>query len=292
MPHATIPPRAFVLLGVLTLVWGTNWPLFPIVLKEMSIWHFRGVSLVGGGLVLLAWAKATGKAMTIPRAHWPVVLVAAATYLAVWNVASATAAALIPSGQAAILGFTMPLWVALLAWAFLGQRLTPRLMVAVLLSACAVALLMVPSFKAYAQAPLGLALGLLAGLGWAVGTLIIKRWPVPRHPAVVTGWQLLITAAVVMVASLAFESPPRPAPSAQVWLLVVYITLVPMAIGNLTWFTLVELLPAQVAGLSSILVPMVAMVSGAWLHGEPLGLLQWLAMACCAASLWLATRRA
>ena len=70
--------------------------------------------------------------------------------------------------------------------------------------------------------------------------------------------------------------------------LIVYIALVPMAIGNAAWFAIVGLLPASVAGLSAILVPVVAMVVGALLHGEPLGPTQWAAMACCAAALRLA----
>jgi drug/metabolite transporter (DMT)-like permease len=69
--------------------------------------------------------------------------------------------------------------------------------------------------------------------------------------------------------------------------LIAYITLVPMCIGNLCWFSIVGLVPAHVAGLSSILVPVVAMVSGALMHGEPLGPVQWLAMACSAAAMWL-----
>ena len=67
-----------------------------------------------------------------------------------------------------------------------------------------------------------------------------------------------------------------------------YIALVPMCIGNLCWFAIVGLLPAHVAGLSSILVPVVAMVSGALMHGEPLGPVQWLAMVCSAVSMRLA----
>jgi drug/metabolite transporter (DMT)-like permease len=46
-----------------------------------------------------------------------------------------------------------------------------------------------------------------------------------------------------------------------------------------------------VAALSSILVPVLAMVSGAIVHAEPLGPLQWTAMACCAAALSLAMMR-
>jgi drug/metabolite transporter (DMT)-like permease len=76
-------------------------------------------------------------------------------------------------------------------------------------------------------------------------------------------------------------------PSTQSILLIVYITLIPLCVGNVCWFAIVTLLPANVAGLSVIMVPMVAMVSGAWLLDEPLGPLQLAAMACCAASLAL-----
>ena len=77
-------------------------------------------------------------------------------------------------------------------------------------------------------------------------------------------------------------------PSWQSIAVIGYIALVPMSIGNVCWFAIVGLLPANVAGVSSIMVPVVAMVSGAIVHGEPLGPLQWTAMACCAAALSLA----
>jgi len=77
-------------------------------------------------------------------------------------------------------------------------------------------------------------------------------------------------------------------PSWSSMLLIAYIALVPMSIGNLCWFSIVGLLPAPVAGLSSILVPVVAMVAGALMHSEPLGPVQWLAMACSVAALSLA----
>ena len=80
-------------------------------------------------------------------------------------------------------------------------------------------------------------------------------------------------------------------PSATTIGLMLYITVVPMAVGNVAWFSIVGLLPARVAGLSSIMVPVVAMLTGALVHGEPLGVLQLAAMACCAAALALTLRR-
>jgi drug/metabolite transporter (DMT)-like permease len=287
MTHA-IPRRALLLLAILTLVWGTNWPLFPLATREVSVWTFRAVSVFVAGAALLIAARLRGQSLAIERRHWRTIAVATFFYLVVWNIASTYSALLIPSGQSAVLGFTMPLWSALIAWAVLGERLSPRMGVAIALGGVAVALLMWKSLPAYAQAPLGVALGLLAGVGWAVGTLILQRGKVTIPATVLTGWQLLITAAPITIGALLFGDHRWFVPSWQSILLIGYIALVPMSIGNLCWFSIVGLLPAPVAGLSSILVPVVAMIAGALMHGEPLGPVQWLAMACSAAALSLA----
>jgi drug/metabolite transporter (DMT)-like permease len=288
MPHPTLPRRALILLAVLTLVWGTNWPLFPFAVREVSVWTFRAVSVLFAGLFLLAVARARGQSLAIARRHWPTIATATFFYLVVWNIASTYSAILIPSGQSAVLGFTMPLWAALLAWGVLGERLGARMLIAIALGGLGVTLLMVRSFGAYAQAPLGLVLGLTAGLGWAIGTLILKRRVVDVPATVLTGWQLLITALPIAIGAFVLGDRQWFVPSWPTILVIAYITLVPMSIGNVCWFAIVSLLPTNVAGLSSILVPVVAMVSGAIVHGEPLGPLQWLAMACCVAALSLA----
>lgn len=281
-------PRALVLLGVLTLVWGTNWPLFPLAVREVSVWTFRAVGVLGAGAILLAVARMRGDRLGIAREHWPAVVAAALCYLLVWNVASTYAAILIPSGQAAVLGFTMPLWSALISRVVFGERLGARMRIAIALGAAAVALLMTPNLAALASAPVGLALGLLAAIGWAVGTQILARNPVGASALVLTAWQMLIAGVPTAVVALALGDAPWFMPSWQSIAVIAWITLVPMAIGNACWFAIVGLLPPNVAGLSAILVPVVALVSGAIVHGEPLGVVQWAAMACCIASLSLA----
>lgn len=288
MTHAAIPPRALVLLAILTLVWGTNWPLFPYAIREVSVWTFRAVAVTIAGLALLSVARLRGLPLAVPREHWRTIAAATLFYLVLWNIASTYAAVLIPSGQAAILGFTMPLWAALIAWAFLGERMTGRMLAAIALGAAAVGLLMAQGIEAYVRAPLGFALGLLAGLGWAIGTLILKRRPVPVPALVLTGWQLLLAAVPTTIGALWLGDHRWFLPSWQSVAVIGYIALVPMSIGNAAWFAIVGMLPTNVAGLSSIMVPVVAMVSGALVHGEPLGPLQWAAMACCAGGLSLA----
>jgi drug/metabolite transporter (DMT)-like permease len=291
MTEPGIPRRALVLLIILTLVWGTNWPLFAFAVREISVWTFRAVAVTLAGVTLLAVARARGQSLAIPREYWPTIVVATCFYLVYWNIASTYSAILIPSGQSAVLGFTMPLWSALISWAVLGEKLSGRMLLGLLFGGAAVLLLMVPSLAAYANAPAGFALGLSAGLGWAIGTLILKRGKVIVPATVLTGWQLLITAVPTTTGALWLGDGPWFMPSWQTIVVVAYIALVPMSIGNVAWFSIVGMLPVNVAGLSSIMVPMVAMVSGALVHGEPLGPTQWAAMACCVVSLSLVLLR-
>jgi drug/metabolite transporter (DMT)-like permease len=280
--------RALPLVLLLTLVWGTNWSLFPLAVREVSVWTFRSISLVGSGVLLLAIARLRGIPTAIPRKHWPAVAAAAIVYLVIWNLASTYAAILIPSGQAAILGFTMPMWTVLVVWMFFGERPSPRMWVAVALAVLGVLLLLIPARHAYADAPAGFVLGLTAGVGWAGGTVILKRANVPAPAIVLTAWQLLVAAVPLTIGALWLGHAQWFSPSWASVLVIAYITVVPMALGNALWFAIVGLLPASVAGLSSVMVPIVAMVTGAIVHAEPLGPWQLGAMACSACALFLA----
>lgn len=287
MPATALPLRALALLGVITLIWGTVWPLIPIVMRDISVWTFRAVTMLSASVLLFVVARARGQSIRIPRAHWGVLLASSLSFLAVWNVAAAYSAILIPSGQSAVLGFTMPLWSALLSWAVLRERLGPRQLAAIALGTAAVGLLMRPGLAAYQAAPVGFALGLGSGLGWAVGTLILQRHPIPVSALALTGWQLLVAGVPITVGAWVFGDHQWFVPSAALVAVVAYIALVPMSLGNLCWFAIVRLLPASVAGLSAIMVPVVAMVSGALVHDEPLGAVELAAMACCVGSLAL-----
>lgn len=282
---------AIPLVGILMLIWGTNWSLFPLAVREVSVWTFRSTSLAGAGVLLLTIAHMRGDSLRVPRAAWPALAGSAMVYLVIWNVASTYAAILIPSGQAAILGFTMPVWVALVAWAAFGEKPTPRVLGALALAATGVGLLAYDARGAYANAPLGFALGLFAGLGWAVGTVILKRAHLGLPALVLTGWQLLLAALPLGICAMAFGTRDLFIPSWTSIAVIAYITVVPTALGNALWFAIVGLLPVNVSGLSSVMVPMVAMVSGALVHGEPLGPLQLATMACSAMALVLAMSR-
>jgi drug/metabolite transporter (DMT)-like permease len=276
---------------VLTFLWGINWVLFPLAVREVSVWTFRAVSMLGSGVFLLLVARMKGISLQVPGNKRVMLAAAGITYLVVWNVGSTYAAILIPSGQAAVLGFTMPVWATLFSWLFLGEKPSGRLIFSMLLAASGVALLAFAARGSYAAAPMGFVLGLTAGIGWAVGTLILKRAGIMIPPIVSTGWQLVVAAIPLSVAALALGTREPFIPSWTTILVIGYITLVPTALGNAVWFAIVDMVPASVSGLSMVMVPMVAMVTGAMVRGEPLGPIQIAAMGCCGGALLLTFMR-
>lgn len=283
-----VSPKVLALLGALTLVWGTNWPLFRIALDELPVFTFRTLVLSSAVIMLTTILLVRRESFAVPKGKWPALILASAMNIGIWNIATSLAVLYIPSGHASVLAYTMPLWVAVLGFVVFGQRLTGRLLAAIAIGAGAVAALMIPNFQSYASAPLGLFWGLLAGFCWAVGTFVVKRTNWSGMGLSLTFWQVLITLPPIALGALVFDGLPTHWPSAKALAATIYTGAIPMALGTATWFTLVKLLPAQVAALSSIAIPIVAIVSGILLLNEPLSTLQAVAIGSTVIALWLA----
>ncbi|MBS0220823.1 MAG: DMT family transporter [Proteobacteria bacterium] len=283
-----VSPKVLALLAGLTLVWGTNWPLFRIVLTELPVLTFRSIVLTTAIIVLYVVLRLRGESFAVPQGKWPMLILASAMNLTVWNIATSMAVLYIPSGHASVLAYTMPLWVALIGLVVFRQPLSGRLLAAILIGAAAVVALMAPNFASYSGAPWGLFWGLLAGFCWAIGTFVVKRTSWPGMGLSLTFWQVAVSWPPIVVGAIVIDGLPKHLPSAPVLAATLYTGAIPMALGTAAWFALVKLLPAQVAALSSIAIPIVAVLSGMVLLHEPLSPLQAVAIGSTVISLWLA----
>jgi len=281
-------PRVLALLAGLTLIWGTNWPLFRVALAELPVLTFRSIVLTTAIVVLYVVLRLRRESFAVPHGKWPMLLLASLMNITVWNIATSMAVLYIPSGHASVLAYTMPLWVALLGFVVFRQPLSGRLLTAILIGAAAVVALMAPNFASYANAPWGLFWGLLAGLCWAIGTFVVKRTSWPGMGLSLTFWQIAASWPPIVLGAIVIDGPPAHLPSTWVLAATLYTGAIPMALGTAAWFALVKLLPAQVAALSSIAIPIVAVVSGMILLHEPLSPLQAAAIGSTVISLWLA----
>ena len=289
---SSVSPRVLALLVALTFMWGTNWPLFRIALGELPILTFRSIVLSTAIVVLTAILLLRGDSFAVPRGKWLALTAASLMNITVWNITTSLAVLYIPSGQASVLAYSMPLWVVLIDRVVFGHKLTGRLVMAVTIGAAAVVALMLPNFGSYAGAPWGLFWGLSAGFCWAIGTFIVKRTAWPGMGLSLTFWQVVIALPPILLGAIAIDGTPFFVsghwPSARALGATIYTGAVPMAFGTAAWFALVKLLPTQVAALSSIAIPIVAIVSGIVLLHEPLSWLQAAAIGSTVVSLWLA----
>jgi drug/metabolite transporter (DMT)-like permease len=283
-----VSPKVLALLATLTLVWGTNWPLFAIALREMPVATFRTFVLSTAILALYLVMRVRGESFAVAKGRWPHLIFASVMNITIWNVATSLAVLHIPSGHASVLAYTMPLWVALIGFVVFRQPLTGRLLLAILIGVAAVVALMVPNFASYASAPQGLFWGLSAGFCWAIGTFVMKRTSWPGMGLSLTFWQVAASWPPIALGMVVLDGWPQQMPSTAAIVATVYTGAIPMALGTATWFTLVKLLPTQVAALSSIAIPILAVISGVIVLHEPLSWLQAIAIGSTVISLWLA----
>src|SRR6185503_13403658 len=131
-----------------------------------------------GSAVLFAALRAGGQRLMLPRGQWGRLWLLALLNITAWNMLIAFGVALIPSGRAAILAYTMPVWAVPLSVWLLGERITRGKAAGLALGLGGLALLLSESFVSLGAAPLGSLLILGAALSWALGAVLQKRYPI------------------------------------------------------------------------------------------------------------------
>src|SRR5256885_6435555 len=99
--------------------------------------------------------------------------------MVLWNALPIFAIPMLSSGRAAILGYTMPIFSAVLGSLFFHDRLAPRAWAGVAAALAGVLLLLWHEVGALGSRPIGVGLMLAAALSWAFGTQKLRRAEVP-----------------------------------------------------------------------------------------------------------------
>ncbi len=252
----------------LTLAWGLNWPIMKFSLRELSPLYFRAATMSGGALLLAAWFSARGHDMRLPRESWLPVAALALPNVLGWHLFSILGVQELASGRAAILGFTMPIWTALLAVLFFGETLTRRVAVGAASAAAAIALLVAHEFASLAGRPLGIVWMQIAALSWAMGTILMRRTKLALSTQAITVWMMLLSSAGFWLVAPVFEPWPRWQFSAPMWLALAWGVAINYGIAQVVWFGLARTLPPTASAFSIMAVPLVGTVSAIVLLGE------------------------
>jgi drug/metabolite transporter (DMT)-like permease len=201
---------------------------------------------------------------------------------------SAYGVSLMPAGRASIIAFTMPLWATIAAAYVLGERITPSKIAGLLLGLAGLGVLIGPDLLVLQRAPVGAFFMLLAAISWAIGTILVKRiaWRIPTLSNV--AWQLLLAAVPVTTIALITEPfPQMGALSHNAMIACVYIVLFPMSFCQWAYFKVIGLLPASIAAIGTLMVPIIGVYSSHLILDERVGVNDILALLLVVAALVL-----
>lgn len=260
--------RSAALVPVLGLVWGLNWPAARIVLEEFGPWTLRSVGLSLAALILFGISALRGLPLGIPRRDRRQLVLVGLLSVAAFNILVAVAQLTTPTSRTAIVTFTMPIWATLLARIVLKEPFTPLRLAGLGLGMVGLGILAWPLARDHALSP-GLLWALLAGVGWAIGTVLLKRRPLEMQALPAAAWQLAVAAAFITVGMLVFEGVPAwHPPRGRTVAAFAYHVVVAQAGGYLLWFHILSTVPVGVASIGSLLVPAVGTLGAMALLGE------------------------
>jgi drug/metabolite transporter (DMT)-like permease len=286
--------QQLVLLVLLTLAWGFNWPVMKLGVTDFPPLTFRALSMWLGLPVLALGLVVLKVPFRLPRRHWGELAWLAATNMFVWHVCIILAVRTLSSGRAAILGYTMPIFSAVIGALLFRSTLPRRGWLGVGAAALGVVLLLWHEFTQLAGRPFGVLLALLSAACWGLGTQALRRTRIPQAALTLSFWMTVLTALLMGALAALFEAPQWRMPDAAVNGAILYNAVLIFGFAHAAWTTLARDLPPVASTLSVMMIPVLGVFSGAiWLK-EPVHWQDWTAvvlmMVAIASVLWPARR--
>src|SRR3954451_6906447 len=289
--RARIAPAGLLYLAITSVGWGFNWPVTKYLLSELPPLTLRGATGVIGAALLALLAVMAGQSLKVPRAIWPRLTVAALLNVTAWMVLMGLRLLWLPASEAALIAYTMPVSASLLAWPVLGERPTLLRTIALVMAFAGLASIMGGNgFAATADKLPGIVMALCGAIGFAAGTVFSKKYPIRLPPITAAGWQIGIGCLPITIIGLAVETTHLELVTPVGWWLLVYSTVVQFCIAYVSWFAALARLPASVAAIGTMAVPVIGVVASAIALHEPLGAGQIAALIFTLAAVVLATR--
>jgi drug/metabolite transporter (DMT)-like permease len=250
-------PLAALLL--LSLIWGYNWVVMKTALEDCPPLLFAAMRVLGGAAVLLLLLRITGRTPTFPPLRYilPLGILQSTGFVGctLWALEFGGA------GKTAILVYLMPIWLLLMAWPLLGERVHGLQWPALALSLTGLVLILEPWH--FHEHPEGVLLAVMSGVFWAASAVWQKRKaPAGTDLLDATAWQMLLGG--VLLAVLAVLVDPLRIHWTSRFVAAFFYNAVPgNALAWLLWSYALHRLPSGLAGMGMLLAPLVGVFS-AW----------------------------
>lgn len=260
--------RLVLAFGAIYLVWGSSYLAIRIGLESVAPLTLAALRSLAGGAILLVWARTLGQPWPTTREWRRAMVIGGLLFLAghgglFWVLGR------IPSGVAAVLFATIPVWMSLAQGVGQGfAAVRPRVVIALLGGLAGVSLLVGPGVLGGGRVEaIGVVVAILAAGAWAAGSAYARAWTLDSV-TMATATYLLAGGGLLLVAALVSGGPAF-AP-AQVTLRSVMALAYLVVCGSVVSFAAYTWLLGQVSLVAvstyAYVNPVVALLLG-WLAG-------------------------
>lgn len=267
--------RLVLAFGIIYFVWGSTFYAIRVGVHEVPPLLLAAMRFFTAGFVLFAWALVRGERLPNARQWRSVALLAFMIFVLDYGLLF-WAEKRVPSGMAAVMLATIPAFMALAEIVFLrSQRLTARLAFALLVGFGGVAVLVNPAF-AFGGAPIdwaGAVALVIAAVSWSTAAAFSRKLVLPGSKAMSAGAQMLAGGVFLAIAaaSLGEVRDFRPsAVSADAWFALAYLIVAGSIVGFTAYVWLIHHQSPTRVGTYAYVNPVVAVLIGYFLGGEPL----------------------
>ena len=268
--------RLWIALGSVYLIWGSTYLAIRFAIETLPPFSMAGVRYLAAGGVLVLWQRARGAPRPSPL-EWREAAIVGGLMLLGGNGGVCWAEQIVPSGVTALFISTVPIWLVLLDWLWLGSiRPSRRIVLGLALGIGGVALLVRTSGAPEAAAPpLGAAVLVLASGLWAAGSLYSRRAKLPAAPFLSIGMEMVAGGALLVLAGAAVGEWSRidlAIASARSLLSLLYLITFGSLIGFSAYIWLLRATTTARVSTYAFVNPVVAMFLGWAFAGETLEL--------------------
>ena len=267
--------RIWTALLALYIVWGSTYLAIRFAVETIPPFMSAGMRFLVSGAILLAWRRMAGDDLPTPR-QWKNVIIVGVLLLLGGNGLVSFAEQRIPSGIAALIVGTVPLWLVLIeAVRPGGLRPTLRTLVGLVVGFAGIFLLVGPTgLRGGLQFDVVGTLALIAAsFLWSVGSIFSRSADVPKSTLMMTGGEMLAGAAALFLTSALigeFNDFSLASVSLRSWLGLAYLIAFGSLIGFVSYGWLLHNAPVSLTATYAYVNPLVAVLLGALLAQEAL----------------------
>jgi drug/metabolite transporter (DMT)-like permease len=258
-------------LSFVCFFWGTTWIASKEGVKHMPALQLAGIRQFIGGFLYVcfflykkeAWPK--GK-------QWKTIIILSVLNFALSNGLSTWGVKYITSGLGAIINAVFPLWIVIITF-FRGEKLAKLAILGLIISFGGVCVIFYDHLSDFLQPDFrfGILLSLIATISWAFGSLYTKKKAATFNPYFSLGLQMVISSifllAVTGATGTGVNLTSIPLNS---WLAIAYLVIIGSVLSFIAFIYMLQKLPPEINSIYAYINPIVAVLLGAIIFGEPL----------------------